>query len=374
MAGKGAAGPLLAVGAVGGVFVLAFAMVILAVVATPPAGACGSAGATPGGGAGALAGGGGVVGASEYGGPADPTSGITGAYGLLPGHYAFAELSTNPNAGLAALDFKALGGLPPHTLLQVTYNGKTLIAEKLDVGAGGGLVGGHPRVIDLWYQTAQALGFTGTGLVQIAPAPAGTPESAALVGGAAPGTPGAPPAPAPGTCPAGTGGPQQVAATPGSYYNPLRGIAGLAPERIDQGVDYAGSGPLYAIGDGVVLSTTNSGWPGGAFIAIRLTDGPATGAVVYEAENITPIQVTVGQTVTANTVLGQLVNASPHLEIGWGNPGSLGSSLSQSYGGFHDGASTALGLNFNQLLIKLGAPAGLTYPPMGSLPAGWPAW
>ena len=47
--------------------------------------------------------------------------------------------------------------------------------------------------------------------------------------------------------------------SPGSYVNPLRGINGLTPERIDQGVDYSGYGPIYAIGDGVVLSTVNSG-------------------------------------------------------------------------------------------------------------------
>ncbi len=369
MAGKGASGPLLAVGAIGAVFVLAFAMVILAVVGTPPAGACGPAAAAGS----PLAGGGGVVGASEYGGAADPTSGIKGAYGLLPGHYAFAELSTNPNAGLANLDFKALGGLAPHTLLQVTYNGKSLIAEKLDVGAGGGLVNGHPRVIDLWYQTAQALGFAGTGLVQIAPAPPGTPASAALVGGTAAATPGAPTGSSPsGSCPAGTGGPQQVAATPGSYYNPLRGIAGLVPKQIDQGVDYAGSGPIYAVGDGVVLSTTNSGWPGGAFIAIRLTDGPATGAVVFTAENITP-SVAIGQQVTANTVIGTLHNSFPNMEIGWGSA-TPGTALAQAYGGDVEGRSTQLGLNFSQLLTKLGAPPGVINPIMGTLPAGWPTW
>ncbi len=50
--------------------------------------------------------------------------------------------------------------------------------------------------------------------------------------------------------------------TPGSYADPLRAVRGLTPERIDQGVDYSGFGPIYAIGDGVVLSTANSGWPG----------------------------------------------------------------------------------------------------------------
>lgn len=171
----------------------------------------------------------------------------------------------------------------------------------------------------------------------------------------------------------GSGGPQQVSATPGVYYNPLRGITGLTPERVDNGVDYAGTGPLYAIGDGVVVSVTNTGWPGNAFIAIKLTDGPATGAVVYEAENIAPA-VIMGQQVTANTVLGTLLPGFPHLETGWATPSPIGTSLAIAYGSFVNGSSAQLGLNFNQLLIKLGAPSGVLYPAMGTLPAGWPTW
>ena len=64
----------------------------------------------------------------------------------------------------------------------------------------------------------------------------------------------------------------------GGYANPLRAVQILTPERIDQGVDYAGFGPLYAIGDGVVLNTVGSGWPGGTFIAYQLTDGPGAWA------------------------------------------------------------------------------------------------
>ena len=88
--------------------------------------------------------------------------------------------------------------------------------------------------------------------------------------------------------PSGSLPPVTVRPTPGSYANPLRSVNGLNPERIDQGVDYSGFGPIYAIGDGVVLSTANSGWPGGTFIAYRLTDGPANGLVVYAAEDINP--------------------------------------------------------------------------------------
>src|SRR5581483_6509707 len=60
----------------------------------------------------------------------------------------------------------------------------------------------------------------------------------------------------------------------GSYRNPLRGVTNVNASRIDQGVDYSGTGPVYALGDGVVETSTNSGgWPAGHFIAYRLTNG-----------------------------------------------------------------------------------------------------
>jgi hypothetical protein len=173
----------------------------------------------------------------------------------------------------------------------------------------------------------------------------------------------------------GTGNAAEAVSAATPYKNPLRGIQGLTPERIDQGVDYAGSGPLYSIGNGTVLEVYNSGWPGGAFIAVRLSDGPAAGEVVYEAENITP-HVRVGQSVTPDTVLGTLNAGFPHLEIGWGSPKYIGESYwAQLYGRYPDNCSTSFGINFNQLLVSLGAPSGLaeaTCP--GGLPSGFPSW
>jgi hypothetical protein len=165
-----------------------------------------------------------------------------------------------------------------------------------------------------------------------------------------------------------------------SYVNPLRGVSGLTPERIDQGVDYAGSGPIYAIGDGVVVNTYNSGWPGGAFISYRLTDGPATGDVVYVAENVVP-QVNVGQQVTAGTVVGTLIDAYPDMETGWADPPGYGDTLAMaagqwsSYDDSHD-IPTAYGENFSQLLASLGAPPGVTLagPVSGTIAPGWPTW
>ncbi|MEK7594242.1 MAG: phage tail tip lysozyme [Patescibacteria group bacterium] len=88
----------------------------------------------------------------------------------IVGHAGFAELSVNVGSG----DYSALGGLPAHTKLQITYKGKSVIAEKLDVGAGGDA---HP-LIDLWWETAKLLDFTtGNGKVKLRVVPDSTPTT-----------------------------------------------------------------------------------------------------------------------------------------------------------------------------------------------------
>ncbi|HLI15214.1 MAG TPA: hypothetical protein VKV23_04055 [Acidimicrobiales bacterium] len=160
---------------------------------------------------------------------------------------------------------------------------------------------------------------------------------------------------------------------PAGYANPLRALQGLASERIDQGVDYAGFGPIYALGDGIVLSTYNGGWPGGTFITYRLTDGPAAGLIVYAAEDIDP-SVSIGERVTPRTVLGQVYEGSTGIEVGWA-ASTDGVTMAAAYGQYASGGSTAFGYNFSQLLQSLGAPGGIPQTgPIGSLPPTWPQW
>jgi murein DD-endopeptidase MepM/ murein hydrolase activator NlpD len=158
------------------------------------------------------------------------------------------------------------------------------------------------------------------------------------------------------------------------YANPLRDVVALSAERIDQGVDYSGFGPIYAIGNGVVLSTGGSGWPGGTFIAYRLTDGPASGLVVFAAEDIEP-SVQVGATVTSGTVLGDVYAGPDGIETGWADGSALPNTMARTYGQFDGSNSSAFGYNFSELLQRLGAPAGIpSGPPNGGLPAWWPGW
>jgi peptidoglycan hydrolase CwlO-like protein len=177
--------------------------------------------------------------------------------------------------------------------------------------------------------------------------------------------------PPPSVAPAPTSSPSP---SHSGYANPLRDVRGLVPERIDQGVDYAGFGPVYPLGDGVVLSTSVGGWPGGTFISYRLTDGPAQGLAAYVAEDIAPA-VQVGDAVTPSTVLGQVYGGPDGIETGWADPSAIPNTMARSYGQFGGSNSSAFGYNFSQLLQSLGAPGGILQGgPSGSLPAGWPQW
>jgi len=144
------------------------------------------------------------------------------------------------------------------------------------------------------------------------------------------------------------------------YLNPLRVIAGLLPERIDMGADFGGTGPIYAIGDAVITNATASsaGWPGGGWITYQLTDGPAAGLQVYVAEDVTPT-VQVGEHVTSSTIIAQMYNGGAGIETGWAMPDGSSAESQLPVAGGISGAGpfpTAVGVNFDNLLIALGVP------------------
>jgi hypothetical protein len=97
-----------------------------------------------------------LVGATEYGGPGDPSSGIVGSSGAnlveLPDSYAELGGGTFQTA-------TAMGGLPYLTPLRVTWGDRSAIAYKRDIGLGGGPIDGLPRVLDLWWELAGRLGI-----------------------------------------------------------------------------------------------------------------------------------------------------------------------------------------------------------------------
>jgi len=96
------------------------------------------------------------VGATEYGGPGDPSSGSVGASGasLFAHPDSYAELG-----GYTFATARAMSGLPYMTPLRVSWGQHSAIAYKRDFGLGGSAVAGLPRVIDLWWQFAGSLGI-----------------------------------------------------------------------------------------------------------------------------------------------------------------------------------------------------------------------
>ena len=114
-----------------------------------------------------------------------------------------------------------------------------------------------------------------------------------------------------------------IAVVPG-YRIPLRDVSGLNPERIDMGVDFGGSGPVYALGSAVITNASgnSAGWPGGGWITYKLTDGPDAGLMVYLAEDVTPT-VQVGQHVSSATVIGTMFAGGDGIETGWAQQNGL---------------------------------------------------
>jgi hypothetical protein len=173
-----------------------------------------------------------------------------------------------------------------------------------------------------------------------------------------------------------------------AYVNPVRAVSRLSPGRIDMGVDYVGSGPLLALGNGKVTFASNNDfgppscygrtcWPGGGAVVYRLSDGPFAGKYVYDAENIT-VSVRVGQTVRIGQRIAVLHYGSPFMETGWASgkgPATLAIARGhQCTCGDPGGWSSIEGRNFDQLLVLLGAPSGYLQPnpPHQSMPPGWP--
>jgi hypothetical protein len=148
------------------------------------------------------------------------------------------------------------------------------------------------------------------------------------------------------------------------YVNPLA-RAKVTPERIDQGVDYAGSGPLLAIGTARVthIATDGTGWPG-AFIEYRLLDGPDAGCHIYYAEGVTPEpRLHVGDTLLAGQPVAEII---PHyesgIELGWGagTGTTTYAAAAHRWSADDDQGSVASGpgKSFSALIAALGGPPG----------------
>jgi hypothetical protein len=155
-----------------------------------------------------------------------------------------------------------------------------------------------------------------------------------------------------------------LAVAPAGYVNPLES-AKVKPERIDQGVDYAGKGKLVAMGAGRItyLATENTGWPG-AFIEYQLSDGADAGCDVFYAEGVRPADgLHVGDTISAGQPIATIIPMYPSgIEIGWG-AGISTKAYAKVAGQWtatddDENTATAAGKNFSSLIGALGGPPG----------------
>jgi hypothetical protein len=133
-----------------------------------------------------------------------------------------------------------------------------------------------------------------------------------------------------------------------SYVNPFSLSAELVTGRIDQGVDFVGSGAIAAIGDARVLATGAPGWPEEGGVLYQLLGGPLKGQVIFVYEGV-DATVQAGETVKAGQ---QIATFRPggSIETGFADP----AGVPLSHAEYYEGKITESGLEMFSLLQALG--------------------
>jgi hypothetical protein len=133
-----------------------------------------------------------------------------------------------------------------------------------------------------------------------------------------------------------------------SYVNPFGLSTGLVTGRIDQGVDFTGSGAIVAIGDAKVLRVGAPGWPEEGGVLYQLLDGPLKGETIFVYEGV-DATVLPGQNVKAGE---QIATFRPGGSIEIGFADAAGTPL--SHGEYFEGKVTQSGVEMMSLLQTLG--------------------
>ncbi|MDX6610668.1 MAG: hypothetical protein QOF85_2593 [Solirubrobacterales bacterium] len=133
-----------------------------------------------------------------------------------------------------------------------------------------------------------------------------------------------------------------------NYVNPFGLSTNLVTGRIDQGVDFTGTGAIVAIGDAKVLQVGAPGWPEEGGVLYQLLDGPLKGETIFVYEGI-DATVQPGQTVKAGE---QIATFRPGGSIEIGLADAAGTPL--SHGEYFEGKVTQGGLQMFSLLQALG--------------------
>lgn len=138
----------------------------------------------------------------------------------------------------------------------------------------------------------------------------------------------------------------------GGYTYPFS-HANVSWGRVDEGVDFTGTGPIQAIGSGQVTSIMPNWYLNQSLYNYRLSDGPEAGKYIYIAEGINS-NLGVGQKVKSGEVIASFAHgtANDSIETGWGAAGGNG-----TLAGGGEGATSA-GQSFYNFLKALESGGG----------------
>lgn len=119
--------------------------------------------------------------------------------------------------------------------------------------------------------------------------------------------------------------------------------------RIDQGVDFGGTGPIFSPTDAKVVQVGAPGWPGSNGVVLQILNGPRAGHYIYIFEGINVV-VRKGQVVKAGQTVGSFIPfSSTGIEIGFCD--ASGTPISHSE--YTEGKVTRGGKEMNAFLHQL---------------------
>jgi murein DD-endopeptidase MepM/ murein hydrolase activator NlpD len=124
--------------------------------------------------------------------------------------------------------------------------------------------------------------------------------------------------------------------------------------RIDQGVDFTGSGPIAAVGDAEILKVGAPGWPEGGGVLYRLLGGERAGQIIFVYEGVEPT-VRAGQHVSAGEQIATFVPGGS-IEMGFADA----SGVPLSHDEYEEGMETESGKEMAVFLSSIGGANGLS--------------
>jgi murein DD-endopeptidase MepM/ murein hydrolase activator NlpD len=135
--------------------------------------------------------------------------------------------------------------------------------------------------------------------------------------------------------------------------------------RIDQGVDFTGTGPIVAVGDAKILAVGAPGWPEGGGVLYKLLSGERAGQVVFVYEGVAA-SVHPGEKVSAGQQIATFVPGGS-IEIGFADA----NGVPLSHAEYSEGVETQWGREMASFLNGIGGASALA-PSLGQLsPQKW---